>query len=96
MVQMLSLVNLRSVRVKDILTKNPWLGGWLMSDKGIGSLIGFVMIHPVSSEAAPKIFQEFEYSEISGGRSTEFVEYENILDKSSALVKNNLCIINQK
>lgn len=85
-------------RVKDIVKANPWLGGWLISGKGIGS---FDKTHrlwydPSGEEMAPGIFQEIAFKDVPVGRSTPFVEYETILCKSSALVKNNPLIVNRK
>ena len=93
-----SLVGRLENRVKDILRVNPWLGGWLVSGKGVGSFDKTyrVWYDPNGEDSAPTIFQELTYKDVPVGRSTPFFEYETLLIKSTALVKNNPLAINRK
>jgi hypothetical protein len=85
-------------RVKDIIIANPWLGGWLVSGKGVGSFDKTYRLwyDPSGEESAPTIFQDLPFTSVPVGRSTSYVEIESILNKSSALVKNNPRIVNRK
>ena len=98
-----SIVSKMEDRVHDILEANPWLGGWLVSGKGVGS---FDKTHrvwydrcgeetaPIATNA-PKIFQEVPFKDAPLRMSTPFLDYESILP-STSLVKNNQLIVNRK
>jgi hypothetical protein len=93
-----ALVDKLENRVKVIIKANPWLGGWLISGKGIGSFdkTHRVWYDPSGEEVAPGIFQEIAFEDVPVGMETPFVEYETILRKSLALVKSNPLIVNRK
>lgn len=82
----------------DVLKANPWLGGWLVRGKGVGSFDSThrLWYDPTGEESAPGIYQQFSFKDIPVGRSTPFVAYETVLSKSATLVKNNPCIVNRK
>lgn len=85
-------------RVEIILKANPWLGGWLVRGKGVGSFDNTYRLwyDPTGEKIAPTIFQNLSFKDAPLGGSTAFVDYEDILNKSAALVKDNPLIVNRK
>ncbi|KAL3796279.1 hypothetical protein HJC23_008599 [Cyclotella cryptica] len=85
-------------RVEIILKANPWLGGWLVRGKGVGSFDNThrLWYDPTGEEMAPTIFQHLSFKDAPLRKSTELVDYEDILSKSAALVKDNPLIVNRK
>ena len=85
-------------RVQAVVQANPWLGGWLVRGKGIGSFDNTPRLwyDPTGKEAAPTIFQKMTHDQVPLDRDTDFIEYETILRKTSALVKYNAEIVNRK
>ncbi|KAL7470219.1 hypothetical protein ACHAXS_010464 [Conticribra weissflogii] len=86
------------MRVEAVVKANPWLGGWILRGKGIGSFDQTIRIwyDPTGKQYAPGIFQHLSFHDVPLGIGTPFIDYENILGKSTALVKSNPEIINRK
>jgi len=53
-------------RVHDILTANPWLGGWIVRGKGVGSFdkTPRLWYDPSNNEMAPTIYQKLSHDEV--------------------------------
>ena len=53
-------------RVQDILKANPWLGGWIVRGKGVGSFdkTPRLWYDPTGNETAPTIYQKLSHDEV--------------------------------
>jgi hypothetical protein len=87
-------------RVQAILRANPWLGGWLVRGKGIGSFDNTPRIwyDPAGTERAPTIFQRLSQDDVPFNANTPYAEYGTILagSRRCAAVKTNPEIVNRK
>ena len=85
-------------RIHVVVSANPWLGGWLVKGKGVGSFDSTLRLwyDPSGNENPPTIFQKLAYQDVPLNCVTPFIEYETILESTSALVKNNPDIVNRK
>ena len=94
-----TVVNKIEQRVTAILNANPWLGGWLVRGKGVGSFdkTPRLWYDPTGCEMAPKIFQTVSYEDVPLDRDTSYVDYETILsnNKCNPSVKTNGSIENR-
>ena len=85
-------------RVHDILAANPWLGGWIVRGKGVGSFdkTPRLWYDPLGNEMAPTIYQKLSHDDIPLDKDTDFIDYESILSNTNATVKTNPEIENRK
>eukprot|EP00986_Skeletonema_menzelii_P011533 scaffold5956_cov155-Skeletonema_menzelii.AAC.3 len=85
-------------RVHEILKANPWLGGWYVKGFKNGSFDNTPRIwyDTFGDEMAPNLFQALSDEDVPINSTTPFLDYENILCNSTALVKTNPNIVNRK
>ena len=85
-------------RVHDILAANPWLGGWIVRGKGVGSFdkTPRLWYDPSGNEVAPLIYQKLSHDEVPLDKDTDYIDYEGILSNTSATVKTNPEIENRQ
>ena len=87
-------------RVQAILRANPWLGGWLVRGKGIGSFDNTPRIwyDPAGTKMAPTIFQRLSHDDVPLNADTPYAEYGPVLAGSPhcATVNTNPEIVNRK
>ena len=85
-------------RVNEILKANPWLGGWYVKGYKNGSFdtTPRIWYDSFGDEKAPNLFQVLSAEDIPLTSETPFLDYEEVLKNSTALVKNNNHIVNRK
>lgn len=87
-------------RVQKILRANPWLGGWLVRGKGIGSFdtTPRIWYDETGNEMAPTIFQRLSHDDAPLCADTPYAEYGTVLSGSRhcATVNTNPEIVNRK
>ena len=68
-------------RVQAILHSNPWLGGWLVRGKGIGSFdtTPRLWYHATGGEMAPGTFQKLSHEDVPLDTNTPYSDYETIV-----------------
>ena len=97
-----AMIDMLEQRVKVILRTNPWLGGWLIRGKGVGSFdtTPRLWYDPTGEEMPEDIFQKLTHHVVPLDKDTPYIEYETILQSSdgniSAIVKTNPEITNRK
>lgn len=96
--EMTTAINNIEQRVKSILNVNPWLGGWIVRGKGIGSFdkTPRIWFDSTGAEMAPTIFQILSHGDVPLDKDTPYIEYETILSGNTACVKTNPEIENRK
>jgi len=85
-------------RVQAILAANPWLGGWIVRGKGIGSFdeTPRLWYDPSGNEMAPTIYQKLSHDDIPLDKDTDYINYESILYNTTAIIKTNPEIENRQ
>ncbi|KAL7449087.1 hypothetical protein ACHAWC_002128, partial [Mediolabrus comicus] len=85
-------------RVNEILKANPWLGGWYCKGYKNGSFdtTPRIWYDSFGDEKAPNLFQVLSVEDVPLTSKTPFLDYQEMLKNSTALVKNNNHIVNRK
>ena len=86
-------------RVHDILKANPWLGGWIVRGKGVGSFdkTPRLWYDPSGNETTPLIYQKLSHDEVPLDKDTNYIDYESILsNNTTAIIKTNPEIENRQ
>ncbi|KAL9183313.1 hypothetical protein ACHAXT_005100 [Thalassiosira profunda] len=86
-------------RLAAMLRANPWLGGWLVRGKGVGSSCDNTLrlwYDPTKQEVAPEIFRRMAHDDVPLDKDTPYADYEKILLGNDVAVKTNIQLINRK
>jgi hypothetical protein len=86
-------------RVQSILVANPWLGGWVVRGKGVGSFdkTPRLWYDPSGNETTPLIYQKLSHDEVPLDKDTNYIDYESILsNNTTAIIKTNPEIENRQ